>query len=116
MNTRHQRLCRLYLFFGGLCVLGAALKNFGTSIERSYVVLHRVGAFFVHIKPSFAPPLDGVGEFDVKVLDVRANANNNTAYVVGDVVGAIAAETEDALPQSPVRMDSEEAFAKGNEN
>jgi hypothetical protein len=60
--------------------------------------------------------LDGVGEFDVKIFDIRANANNNTAYVVGKVVGAIAAEVEDALPQSPVRRDSEEAFAKSNKN
>ena len=70
----------------------------------------------MHIEPSFAPPLDGVGEFDVKVLDVRANANNNTTYVVSDVVGAIAAEAKDALPQSPVWLDSEEAFTEGNEN
>jgi hypothetical protein len=60
--------------------------------------------------------LDGVREFDVKILDVRANANNNTAYVVGDVVGAITAKTEDMLPQSPIRMDSKEAFAESNEN
>jgi hypothetical protein len=116
MNTGHQRFCRHFLFFGGFRVPGSAVKNFGTSVERSNVVLHRVGAFFANIQPSFAPPLDGVGEFDVKVFDIRANANNNTAYVVGDVVGAIAAEAEDALPQSPIRMDSEEALAESNEN
>ena len=38
------------------------------------------------------------------------------AYVVGDVVGAITAEAEDALPQSPIRLESEEALAEGNEN
>ena len=31
-------------------------------------------------------------------------------------MGAIAAEAEDALPQSPIRMDSEEALAKCDEN
>ena len=112
MDTGHQCLCRCFFFFSGFSVPGSAAKNLGTSIERSYVVLRRVGAFFVHIEPSFAPSLDGVGEFDVKVLDVRANANNNTAYVVGDVVGAIAAEAENAFPQSPIGRDSEEAFAK----
>jgi hypothetical protein len=60
--------------------------------------------------------LDGVGEFDVEVFDIRADANNNTTYVVGDVVGAIAAEAEYALPQSPIRLDPEEALAKGDEN
>jgi hypothetical protein len=70
----------------------------------------------VHIEPPFSPPLDRVGEFDVEILDIWANANDNAAYVVGDVVGAIAAEAEDALPQSPIRMYSEEAFTKGDEN
>ena len=60
--------------------------------------------------------MDGVGEFNVKILDIRADANNNTAYVVGNVVGAITAEVEDALPQSPIGMDSKKALAKGNEN
>jgi hypothetical protein len=55
--------------------------------------------------------LDGVGEFNVKILDVRADADNNAAYVVSGVVGAIAAKTEDTFPQSPVRRDSEEALA-----
>lgn len=116
MNTGHQRLCCRFLFFSGLRVLGSAAKNFGTSVERRNVILHRVGAFFANIQPSFAPPLDGVEEFDVKIFDIRANANNNTTYVVGDVVGAIAAEAEDALPQSPIRMDSEEALAESDEN
>ena len=60
--------------------------------------------------------MDGVGGFNVKILDIRADANNNTAYVVGNIVGAITAEAEDALPQSPIGMDSKKALAKGNEN
>ena len=70
----------------------------------------------MHIEPSLPPPLDGVGEFDVKVLDIRANANNNTTNVVGNVVGAIAAKAENALPQSPIRLDPEEALAKGDKD
>jgi hypothetical protein len=60
--------------------------------------------------------LDGVGEFDVEIFDIRTDANNNTTYVVGNVVGAIAAEAENALPQSPIRLGPEEALAKGDKN
>jgi hypothetical protein len=70
----------------------------------------------MYIEPLFAPPLDGVGELDVEVLDIRANANDNAAYVVGDVVMAIAAAVKYALPQSPIGMDSKEALTESDEN
>ena len=92
------------------------MDNFGAAVERSDVVFRRAAAILADVQPSSAPPLDGVGEFDVKTLDIRADANNNTAYVVGNVVGAITAEVEDAHPQSPVGMDSKERFAQGDED
>ena len=70
----------------------------------------------MYIEPSLAPPLDGVGEFDVEVLAVRTNTDNNAADVIGDAVGAITADAENALPQSPIRLDSEEALTQCDKN
>jgi hypothetical protein len=60
--------------------------------------------------------LDGIREFDVEVIDVRANTDNDATNIIGDAVGAIAAEAEDAFPQSPIRLDSKEAFAQCDKN
>jgi hypothetical protein len=68
------------------------------------------------IQPLLPPTLDGVGEFDVEIFDVRTNTDNNAANVVGDVVGAITAEAEDTLPQSPIRLDPEEALTQCDKN
>jgi hypothetical protein len=54
--------------------------------------------------------LDGVGKFDVEIFDIRTNTDNNAANVIGDVVRAITADAEDALPQSPIGLDPEEAL------
>ena len=116
MNTRHKCFCRLFLFFGSFSVPGTAALNFGTSVERDYVVFHRVGTFFVNVEPSFAPSLDRIRKLDVEIINVSSDTDNNAAYVIGGVVGAIAAEAENAFPQSPIRRDSEEAFAKCDEN
>ena len=70
----------------------------------------------MNIHPSLPPTLDGVGEFDVEIFDVRTNTDNNAANVVGDVVGAITAEAEDTLPQSPIRLDPEEALTQCDKN
>ena len=116
MDALHQRFCRRFLFVGSFCIPGAAAEDFLVAVKRGNVVFQRVGAFLMDIQPFFAPPLDGVGEFDVEIFDVRADANNNTAYVVGNIVGAITAEDEDALPHRPISLGSEEALAKGDEN
>ena len=79
-------------------------------------MFHGIGTFFVYIEPPFAPSLDRVRKFDVKIIDVGSDTDNNTAYVVGGVVSAIAAKAENALPKSPIRSDSKEAFAKGDKN
>ena len=63
-----------------------------------------------------SPTLDRVGEFDVEIFDVRTNIDNNAANVVGDVVGAITAEAENTLPQSPIRLGPEEALTQCDEN
>jgi hypothetical protein len=116
MNTRHKCFCRRFLFFGSFSIPGAAAQNFGTSVERDYVVLNRIGTFFVYVEPPFAPPLDRIRKFDVEVINVSSDTDNNAAYVISGVVGAIAAEAENAFPQSPVRRDSKEAFAQRDKN
>jgi hypothetical protein len=60
--------------------------------------------------------LDRIRKFDVEIVDISTNTDNNATYVISDVVGAIAAEAENAFPQSPIGRDSEEAFAKCDEN
>jgi hypothetical protein len=62
------------------------------------------------VQPLLPPTLDGVGKFDVEIFDIRMNTDNNAANVIGDVVRAITADAEDALPQSPIGLDPEEAF------
>lgn len=57
--------------------------------------------------------MDGVGEFDV---DVRADTDNNTTYVVGDIVGAVAAKVENAFPQGPIWFGPEKALAEGDKD
>jgi hypothetical protein len=61
-------------------------------------VFNRVGAFFVNVEPPFAPSLDRIRKFDVEVIDISSDTDNNAAYVIGGVVGAIAAEAENAFP------------------
>jgi hypothetical protein len=116
MNTRHKSFCRLFLFFGSFSVPGTAALDLGTSVERNYVVLHRVGTFFVNVEPSFAPSLDRIRKLDVEIIDISSDTDNNAAYVIGGVVRAITAEAENAFPQNPIRRNSEEAFAKCDKN
>jgi hypothetical protein len=58
--------------------------------------------------------LDGVGEFDVEIIEVRTNKDNNTTYIVGDFVGAVAVNIENAFPHGPIRMGPEKALAEGD--
>ena len=60
--------------------------------------------------------MDGVREFDVEILDVRAHTDNNTTYVIGDIVGAVAAKVENAFPQGPIWLDPEKALAEGDKD
>ncbi|KAK1605208.1 hypothetical protein QYE76_028881 [Lolium multiflorum] len=66
----------------------------------------------MYIQPPLAPALDRIRKFDVEIIDVRSNTDDDAANIIGDAVGAITAEAEDAFPQSPVRLDSEKAFAQ----
>jgi hypothetical protein len=76
----------------------------------------RHNIFFVDVEPLFAPSLDRIRKLDVEIIDISPNTDNNATYVISDVVGAITAEAENALPQSPIGSDSEEAFAKCDKN
>jgi hypothetical protein len=49
MDSLHQRLCRRFLFFGGLCIPGSAVKDFCATIEGGDVVFQRVGALLADI-------------------------------------------------------------------
>jgi hypothetical protein len=60
--------------------------------------------------------LDGVREFDVKVVNVGSTADANAAHIVDDVAGVVAPEVENALPQAPMRMGAEEALTQSDKN
>jgi hypothetical protein len=60
--------------------------------------------------------LDGVGKFDVKIVDIRANADNNSTYIVGDIFGVVAPEIKDVFPKALVRLDSQETLAKSDKD
>jgi hypothetical protein len=116
VDVLHQGFYRLLLFFGGLSVPRTAANNFRGTVKGSNVELLEVDIFISDIQPPLPPSLDGVGEFDVKVIRVGADTDHNTTYVVGDIARAVAAEVEDALPQAPVRMGPEEAFAESDKD
>jgi hypothetical protein len=54
--------------------------------------------------------LNGVREFDVEVVYVGTDGDDNAANIVGDIVRAVAPEIKDAFPQAPMRMGPEKAF------
>jgi hypothetical protein len=60
--------------------------------------------------------LDGIGELDIEIIDIGADAENNTTYIIGDVVGAVAANKKDAFPQAPIWRSPEKAFAQVDED
>jgi hypothetical protein len=60
--------------------------------------------------------LDRVGEFDVEIINVRTDTDNNTTYIISDVAGAIAADAENAFPQDPIWMGPEETLTEGDKD
>jgi hypothetical protein len=60
--------------------------------------------------------LNRVRELDIEIFDIWADADNNTTHIIGGVVGAVAADKENAFPQAPIRRGPEKAFAECNED
>jgi hypothetical protein len=54
--------------------------------------------------------LDGVGEFNIEIINVGTDTDTNAAYIVDDVPRVVAPEIENALPHVPIRMDTEETL------
>ena len=98
MDTSHKGLCRSPFFLGSFCVPRTAAKDFLGTVKRRNVVFGASMVFFTNVQPLLAPPLNGVREFDVEVVDRGANRNNNAAYIIGDIGRAITATEENALP------------------
>jgi hypothetical protein len=100
------------LFLGsGFCVLGSASENFFGTLKQSNAVFLGAFTLILDVQPPPAPPLDGVREFDVEVIDIGSDAHANAAHIVDGVVGVVAPKIENALPQAPMRMGPEEALA-----
>jgi hypothetical protein len=49
MDTLHQRFCRHFLFFGGLCILGLAAKDFCAAVKGGDVIFQQVGALLADV-------------------------------------------------------------------
>jgi hypothetical protein len=80
------------------------------------VVLLGVKILLADVQPFPVPPLDEVGEFDVKIINVRTDTDNNATYIISDVVGAIAADAENMFPQGPIWMGPEETLTEGDKD
>jgi hypothetical protein len=65
-----------------------------------------VRRLILYIEPLFAPALDRVSEFGVKIIDIWANIDNNATYIVGDAFRVAAPEIENAFPKALVRVDA----------
>jgi hypothetical protein len=74
------------------------------------------GILVLDIHPLLAPTLDGVGEFHIRIINIRTNADANAAYIVDDVPRVVLPEVKNAFQQAPMRMDAEETLAERNEN
>ena len=114
VDALHQGFSFRFFLGSGFCVPGSAPKDLCGTIKGSDAILLVADVFFLDVQPLFAPPLNGVGEFDVEVIDVGSDADANAAHVVDDIARAIAPEIKNAFPQAPVGMGPEEAFAQGN--
>jgi hypothetical protein len=116
VDALHQSIRSCPFFGSSFSVPGSAPEDFCGTIERSNGVFLRVVVLLLDVQPPLAPPLDGVGEFDVKVVNFRTDADDNAAQIIGDIAGAVAPVIENVLPQAPMRMGPEEALAQGDEN
>ena len=116
VDALHQSIRSCPFFGSSFSVPGSPPEDFCGTIKRSDVVFLRVVVLFLDVQPPPAPPLDGVGEFDVEVVHFGTDADDNAAHIVGDIAGAVAPEIENALPQAPMRMGPEEALAQSDEN
>jgi hypothetical protein len=73
-------------FFGsGFSIPRSAPLNFFVSVKGSNVVFLADKRLVLNVEPLPAPALDRIGEFDIKVVNIWANAYDNATYVVGDV-------------------------------
>jgi hypothetical protein len=112
----HQSIGSRSFFGSGFSVPRSAPEDFCGTIKGSNIVFLRVFVLLLDVQPSPTPPLDGFGEFDIEVVDIGMDADNNTAHIVGDIAGAVAAKIEDVLPQAPMRMGPEETFTQGDKD
>ena len=116
VDALHQGFGSRPFLGSGFRVPRSASENFFGSFKWSNAILLGVDILILDVQPSFAPPLDGVGEFDVEIINVGSNADANAAHIVDDVAGVVAPEVENALPQAPMRMGAEEALAQSDKN
>jgi hypothetical protein len=60
--------------------------------------------------------LDRVDELYVKIAGFRAHANTDTTYIVDGAPRIVAVKIEKCVSICPVGVDTQEAFAQGNED
>jgi hypothetical protein len=74
------------LFFGSCFSIPRSTPlNFFVSGKGSNAVFLADKILVLNIEPLPTPALDRVGKFDVKIVDIWANAYDNATYVVGDI-------------------------------
>jgi hypothetical protein len=85
MDAGDQSVCSCLSFGCYFSIPRSAPLNFFVNVKGRNAVFLGVRRLIFYIEPLFAPTLDGVSEFDVKIIDIRADTDNNATYIVGDV-------------------------------
>jgi hypothetical protein len=116
MDAADQGFCGRLFFGSCFRIPRSAPLDFLVSVEGRNAIFLADRRLILYIEPFFAPALDRVGEFDIKVVDIRANVDNNATYIVGDVFQVVAPEVEDTFPEAPVRVGAKETLAESDQD
>jgi hypothetical protein len=77
MDASHQGFSGRSFFGSRLRVPASAPLNLFGSFKRRDTVLLGEGRLILDVQPFLAPPLDGVREFNIEIINIGANADAN---------------------------------------
>jgi hypothetical protein len=77
MDARNQGFGSRLFFGSCFSIPGSAPLDFFVSVKGRNAVFLADSIFILYVESLLAPTLDGVGEFNIKIVYIRANADNN---------------------------------------
>jgi hypothetical protein len=110
MDARNQGFGSRLFFGSCFSIPRSAPLDFLVSVKGRNAIFLADRRFILFVEPLFALSLDRVDEFDIKIVNIWANTDNNATYIVGDVFRVVAPEVEDTFPKAPVRVDAKETL------